>query len=45
MKDFVKVTGLIAIIALLMFGSMYFRWWRCGEMFPHAQFACFVGGR
>lgn len=41
------INHVIAIIffGALVFGAAYFHWWRCGEMFPHAQFACFIGGR
>ena len=35
-------------IALVFIGifcaAAYLQWWRCGEMFPHAQLACFIGG-
>ncbi len=41
MKDLFAV----AILVLLICGGMYFEWWRCGEMFPHAQFACFVSNK
>ena len=45
MSNLIKTIGLAAILAALVLGSVYFRWWRCGEMFPHAQFACFIGGK
>lgn len=40
----IQATAIVALIAVI-FGSMYFHWWRCGEMFPHAQFACFISGK
>lgn len=40
MKTFVSVV----LIGAVVFGAFYVQWWRCGEMFPHAQFACFIGG-
>lgn len=39
MKAFITITGFICVV----FAAGYFEWWRCGEMFPHAQFACFIG--
>ena len=44
MKDLIKTIGSVIILAVAIFGAAYFHWWRCGEMFPNAQFACFVGG-
>ncbi len=34
-----------ALFIALIVGAVWFEWWRCGEMFPHAQFACFIGSR
>jgi hypothetical protein len=34
----------VLVVVLLVFGAAYFSWWRCGEMFPHAQLACFSKG-
>ena len=40
-----RTLGMAVIICAVIFGAIYFEWWRCGEMFPHAQFACFIGGK
>lgn len=39
-----KISGPV-VIAGIIFSAMYVGWWRCGEMFPDAQLACFIGGR
>jgi hypothetical protein len=39
MKTLLYVVSICAVIS----ASVYIQWWRCGEMFPHAQFACFIG--
>lgn len=31
----------VCVFAALVMCAAYFKWWRCGEMFPHAQVACF----
>lgn len=33
-----------AVFCAVIFSGAYVQWWRCGEMFPHAQLACFIGG-
>lgn len=44
MKDRIKSVAMILLLVALVFSAAYLQWWRCGEMFPHAQFACFIGG-
>jgi len=34
-----------AALAGIIFSAVYVGWWRCGEMFPDAQLACFIGGK
>lgn len=34
--------GIFALIGALIVVSAWFKWWRCGEMYPHAVVACFV---
>lgn len=34
----------LVCVAVVVF-AIYFEWWRCGEMFPHGQLACFLNGR
>lgn len=40
-----EMLGYISILAVVIFGGIYFEWWRCGEMFPNAQLACMLSGR
>jgi len=39
-----KIFAIALCFALAVIGLFYLQWWRCGEMFPHAQFACFIRG-
>jgi len=38
-----KITTVL-VVAVIIFSAAYVGWWRCGEMYPHAQMACFIGG-
>ena len=44
MKDRILVIGIGLVLIALIGSTLYFSWWRCGEMFPHAQLACFLSG-
>lgn len=44
-KQFFWNIAPVVAIAVIVFAAAYVGWWRCGEMYPHAQLACFIGGK
>ncbi len=45
LTDIVAVALVIAAVAGFLALGALLQWWRCGEMFPNARFACFLGAR
>lgn len=39
-----KAFGSLLVFVALIFSAMYFEWWQCSQLFPHAPVACMLRG-